>query len=126
MELWIFGVQLLGKTWTVAEARSKAEGAILDRITTALLSMRRAVRSKGVSISEKRSTRTLKSRAKSVSPLLVSPAIFPVAYSVETFVPFLKLRISQYWTPNSGSWLQTYLWLHIAAGWILTTLWVGG
>jgi hypothetical protein len=50
----------------------------------------------------------------------------PIAYSVETFVPFLKLGVSQYWAPNSGSWVQNYLWLHIAAGWILTTLWVGG
>ena len=54
------------------------------------------------------------------------PKFCPIAYSVETFVPFLKLGISQNWTPNSGSWLQTYLWLHIAAAWILTTLWVGG
>ena len=35
---------IVGENWTVAEARSKAEGAILDRITTALLSMRRAVK----------------------------------------------------------------------------------
>jgi len=63
---------------------------------------------------------------QSQAPTASYPKFCPVAYSVETFLPFLKLGISQYWTPNSGSWLQTYLWLHIAAGWILTTLWVGG
>ena len=90
-------------------------------------------------------------------------------YSLETFVPLLKLDVSAYWKPNancgkelrglhklalvlvtlllqilygnrgakkqritkfapmkSGSLLRCYFWFHIIAGWILTTLWVGG
>lgn len=94
-------------------------------------------------------------------------------YSLETFVPLLKLQVSQYWLPNAnrgkevpgpflrelmlktvvqflfgkrmeeywlrklnctfkipssttGAWLRTYLWWHIIAGWIFTTLWVVG
>jgi hypothetical protein len=69
------------------------------------------------------------------------PVFNPFIYSVETFVPFLKLGISQYWMPNAnsgvhvnfglavlptGSLLRWYLWFHIIAGWVLTTLWVGG
>jgi hypothetical protein len=68
-------------------------------------------------------------------------AVFnPFIYSLETFVPLLKLGISQYWMPNAnsgvpvniwlavlpaGSLLRGYLWFHIIAGWVLTTLWVG-
>ena len=63
-------------------------------------------------------------------------------YSLETFVPLVKLEVEQYWIPNanrgaeirvrefmlpkSGAVLRWYLWFHIIAGWILTTLWVGG
>jgi hypothetical protein len=63
-------------------------------------------------------------------------------YSLETFVPLVKLQVEQYWIPNanrgaeihvgkfvlpkSGAVLRWYLWFHIIAGWILTTLWVGG
>jgi hypothetical protein len=62
-------------------------------------------------------------------------------YSLETFVPIVNLRLSQYWIPNAnsagqfrivhlsipvaGSLVRSYLWIHIALGWILTTLWVG-
>jgi hypothetical protein len=93
-------------------------------------------------------------------------------YSLENFVPFLKLNMSEYWSPNAtrfdrlrivdflpmkvlravlpkkimdtllsiekrfnilerhvpinGRRLRLYLWFHITAGWVLTTLWVGG
>jgi hypothetical protein len=62
-------------------------------------------------------------------------------YSLETFVPLVKLGISEYWTPNanrgvplnfgvivsprSGSLLRSYLWFHMITGWILTILWLG-
>jgi hypothetical protein len=69
-----------------------------------------------------------------------------LAYSVETFVPLFKLGVSEHWTPNpngrvqtnirilrkigfpknAGSLLRYYLWLHTTAGWVLTTLWIGG
>jgi hypothetical protein len=69
------------------------------------------------------------------------PRFGALAYSVETFVPFLKLGVSQYWMPNAtchgalqvgnlvlpitGRFLRYFLWLHITAGWVLTALWVG-
>lgn len=69
------------------------------------------------------------------------PRFDALAYSVETFVPFLKLGVSQYWMPNAtchgelrlcnlvipitGRILRYYLWLHITAGWVLSALWVG-
>jgi hypothetical protein len=64
-----------------------------------------------------------------------------IVYSLETFVPLLKLGISESWSPNpyrkgtlklgrlslpmSGGILRIYLWIHIILGWLLTTLWVG-
>ena len=61
-------------------------------------------------------------------------------YSLETFVPLVKLGMDDRWAPNanrgdllpimsfarSGALLRGYLWFHIIAGWVLTTLWVGG
>jgi sRNA-binding regulator protein Hfq len=63
-------------------------------------------------------------------------------YSLETFVPLVKLGVGEYWRPNAnggarlrigkllpvkmGGLLRLYLWFHIIAGWVLTTLWVGG
>jgi hypothetical protein len=80
-------------------------------------------------------------------------------YSLETFVPLVKLGLDEYWMPNAnrgqdlhilrrkrtgevrlpstreagklsalkvGSLLRCYYWFHITAGWVLTTLWVGG
>jgi hypothetical protein len=72
--------------------------------------------------------------------LRVHPRFNSFAYSAETFVPLLKLGISQYWAPNpkgriqrdpgiqrslSGNFFRYYLWFHIIAGWILSALWVG-
>jgi hypothetical protein len=62
-------------------------------------------------------------------------------YSLETFVPLVKLGLADHWTPNAnrgksvrlgivslrtGSLLRGYVWVHTIFGWILTTLWVGG
>jgi hypothetical protein len=63
-------------------------------------------------------------------------------YSLETFIPLVKLGVGEYWRPNAnggarlrigkplpvkmGGLLRVYLWFHIIAGWVLTTLWVGG
>jgi hypothetical protein len=57
-------------------------------------------------------------------------------------VPLVKLGVGEHWMPNAsggaklrmykfsrltqGSLLRAYFWIHIIAGWILTTLWVGG
>jgi len=73
------------------------------------------------------------------------PKFNAFAYSVETFVPFLRLEMATRWSPNPhlgsplpvgllayvgfprnwGSLLRYYLWFHIIAGWTLTSLWVG-
>jgi hypothetical protein len=68
-------------------------------------------------------------------------------YSAESFIPLIKLRVADSYAPNAnlgsmhttssfqcipsisvknGSLLRYYLWFHVAAGWLLTTLWVGG
>jgi hypothetical protein len=62
-------------------------------------------------------------------------------YSLESFTPLLKLDQSaqwrpnanhgaaiplfRFWAPRSGELLRYYLYVHIAAGWLLTSLWVG-
>jgi hypothetical protein len=63
-------------------------------------------------------------------------------YSLETFLPLVKLGVSDYWHINDaataqgtraghkkhftfGQWLRFYFWIHIIAGWILTTLMLG-
>jgi len=71
------------------------------------------------------------------------PTLSPLAYSVDLFVPLVDLHQGRYWLPNanlrgqlhiterfvlhvSGAALRVYLWIHIASGWILTTLLVVG
>lgn len=69
------------------------------------------------------------------------PVFNAFVYSLESFIPLLKLDQSASWTPNanrsaeissfhlkvpfSGTFLRYYLYFHIAAGWLLTSLWVG-
>lgn len=69
------------------------------------------------------------------------PVFNAFVYSLESFVPLLKLDQSANWRPNanrrsevsifhrrvpySGRFLRGYLYFHIAAGWLLTSLWVG-
>jgi hypothetical protein len=47
-----------------------------------------------------------------------------LAYSLETFVPFLKLAVAENWKP-ANHFLWGYFLIHRIAGWILTTLWIG-
>jgi hypothetical protein len=91
------------------------------------------------------------------------PELYPkfnaFIYSLETFVPLVRLGLGEYWIPNAncgpelhimrgektckgklpstqeprklqplkvGGLLRCYYWFHIIAGWVLTTLWVGG
>jgi hypothetical protein len=70
------------------------------------------------------------------------PKFNALIYSLEAFVPLVKLGIKEQWTPNAnvvgkfswgrvgfpvyGSAVRYYLWFHTIAGWVLTTLWVGG
>ncbi len=62
-------------------------------------------------------------------------------YSLENFVPLVKLGVDEFWIPDAnagrslrigaiklpmaGTWLRAYLCCHRLAGWLLTTLWVG-
>jgi hypothetical protein len=70
------------------------------------------------------------------------PKFNAFVYSLESFVPLVKLDQTEYWKPNAnlgvqlkiwrlslpttGSLLRTYLWFHIMSGWVLTSLWVAG
>jgi hypothetical protein len=67
------------------------------------------------------------------------PKFNAFVYSLETFLPLVKLGIADRWEPNGHrnayriekSWLMTggclrgYLWFHMIAGWVLSALWVG-
>jgi hypothetical protein len=71
------------------------------------------------------------------------PVFNSFIYSLEMFVPLVKLGIDDHWRPSAerghplfharkktllttDGLLRCYLWIHIIAGWVLTTLWVGG
>lgn len=71
------------------------------------------------------------------------PVFNALVYSIDTFVPLVDLGVSKYYLPNAnrkkpvpptkffalfvnGSYIRIYLWFHIAAGWILTSLLVVG
>jgi hypothetical protein len=51
-------------------------------------------------------------------------------YSLDTFVPVIDLGLEKQFTVTGqkgfGVWLQRYYWLHVAAGWLITTLVVLG
>ena len=68
------------------------------------------------------------------------PVFNPLVYSLESFIPLIKFDQSASWTPNAnssteisrfhlqaptGRFLRYYLYFHIAAGWLFTSLWVG-
>ncbi|MCZ6652272.1 MAG: hypothetical protein O7D91_04515 [Planctomycetota bacterium] len=53
------------------------------------------------------------------------PAFNKIVYSLDAFVPLVDLHQAKYRLPT-GSWLRVYLWVHIASGWLLTTLLVVG
>ena len=63
------------------------------------------------------------------------PAFNPLIYSIEMFTPVLKLFVAESWLPvatsgvilphlrvDAGAVTRYYLWLHILAGWLFTTL----
>jgi hypothetical protein len=68
--------------------------------------------------------------------------LHPLLYSLDLFLPFVNLRQEAYWWPNAdasgecavfgrtftmrGSYLRSYLWLQILAGWILSAIFVAG
>ncbi|MBT6095139.1 MAG: hypothetical protein HOH04_09665, partial [Rhodospirillaceae bacterium] len=58
------------------------------------------------------------------------PGFTSLVYSLDTFFPIVDLHQESNWNPiNTGVWggfFRLYLWLHIALGWILTTIGVIG
>ncbi|MCR4376785.1 MAG: hypothetical protein NUV50_01670 [Rhodospirillales bacterium] len=53
------------------------------------------------------------------------PAFSALSYSLDVFVPIVDLHQESYWLPNEGQY-RIYMWLHIVAGWVLTTIAVTG
>ncbi len=53
------------------------------------------------------------------------PKFNSLVYSIDTFVPLVNLYQAKYWLPRSRL-LRLYHWIHIGAGWILTTLFIVG
>jgi hypothetical protein len=57
------------------------------------------------------------------------PRFNAFVYSLEKFVPLLRFELGDYWVPNSnqvyGKVLRVFLWIHIVAGWLLSSLWIG-
>lgn len=53
-----------------------------------------------------------------------------LVYSIELFVPVVDLRMAKFWIPDANKWwgdvIRWYMWVHISAGWILTTLLIVG
>lgn len=58
------------------------------------------------------------------------PELNSFYYALDTFVPFVDLHQETYWEPKAdgvgGGFLRGYLWVHIIAGWVLTTFAVAG
>ena len=72
------------------------------------------------------------------------PEFFSPVYSIDVFLPIIDFHQESYWIPKasrggelfeipiillkvrSGGVLLAYFWLHIALGWVFTSLWVAG
>ncbi|SUS05175.1 conserved hypothetical protein [uncultured Defluviicoccus sp.] len=54
------------------------------------------------------------------------PRFQPLVYAIDTALPIIDFHQEAWWLPDEadvrGFWTQVYLWLHIALGWLLTTL----
>ena len=52
------------------------------------------------------------------------------AYALDTFLPLVSLFLEEYWIPDGtqppGALVRLYLWIHITAGWLLSSLFAGG
>jgi hypothetical protein len=58
------------------------------------------------------------------------PRFEALAYSLDAFLPIVDLHQESFWLPDAGkpfgALVRIYLWIHIAAGWFLSTLFVSG
>jgi hypothetical protein len=72
--------------------------------------------------------RAADSQGEAVGALAGYPRFSPFVFSMEAFVPLMKLYQLDYWRFNSSGscWRRIYFRIHIIVGWVLTTLWVGG
>ena len=75
-----------------------------------------------------------------ISPMAEDHPVFqPLVYSIDMFLPVVNLYQGNYWLPDASKvwfecksvkisswWLLGYLRIHIMAGWVLTTLLLGG
>ncbi len=58
------------------------------------------------------------------------PRFEALFYSLDAFLPIVDLHQESFWLPDAGKpfgdLVRIYLWIHIAAGWLLSTLFVSG
>ena len=58
------------------------------------------------------------------------PRFQALAYSLDAFLPIVDLHQEGFWLPDAGkplgALIRLYLWIHIASGWLLSTLFVSG
>ncbi|WP_448601274.1 hypothetical protein [Thermoflexus hugenholtzii] len=58
------------------------------------------------------------------------PRFQALAYSLDAFLPIVDLHQESFWLPDAGkpfgALVRLYLWIHIASGWLLSTLFVSG
>ena len=58
------------------------------------------------------------------------PRFEALAYSLDAFLPIVDLHQEGFWLPDAGkpfgALVRLYLWIHIASGWLLSTLFVSG
>ena len=54
------------------------------------------------------------------------PTFNPIVYSLDTLLPIVSLHQEDYWLPDAnkpcGTTIRWYFWVHIALGWVFTTL----
>jgi hypothetical protein len=48
-----------------------------------------------------------------------------LVFSIDSFLPIIDLKESDAWSPRSTT-ARAYLWIHMAAGWVLSTLFAVG
>jgi len=48
---------------------------------------------------------------------------YPPIYSIDTLIPFIDLYQEKYWVPRD-TWAKVYLWIHIIAGWIFSSIFI--
>ncbi|HBT40908.1 MAG TPA: hypothetical protein DIW51_01980 [Rhodospirillaceae bacterium] len=74
--------------------------------------------------------RKLKWRAEPLRVPEDYPAFNGLMYSLDTFFPFVDFHQEAYWLPFAGDrfgwFFRLWLWVHIIAGWVLSTMAVAG